>query len=88
MDILIRKPTQEELDSLGVSSWPIWTCEPSTFDWYYDDRETCYILEGDVTVKTPEGSVHFGAGDLVVFPKGLSCTWIVARKVRKHYNFG
>ncbi|MCX8037704.1 MAG: cupin domain-containing protein [Candidatus Sumerlaeia bacterium] len=88
MDILIRKPTQEELDSLGVSSWPIWTCEPSTFDWYYDDRETCYILEGEVTVKTPQGSVHFGAGDLVVFPQGLSCTWTVAKKVRKHYNFG
>ena len=31
--------------------------------------------------------VEFGAGDLVVFPKGLSCTWDVVVGVDKHYNF-
>jgi uncharacterized cupin superfamily protein len=38
----------------------------------------------------PEGSsdfVEFGAGDLVVFPKGMSCTWEVSEAVSKHYNF-
>ena len=35
-------------------------------------------MEGDVTI-TPDGGgpVRFGAGDLVVFDAGLSCTWDV-----------
>jgi uncharacterized cupin superfamily protein len=32
--------------------------------------------------------VRFGAGDLVVFDAGLSCTWDVHAPVRKHYRFG
>ncbi|HOK78353.1 MAG TPA: cupin domain-containing protein, partial [Verrucomicrobiota bacterium] len=44
MKIEVRKPTQQELNSLGVSSWPIWTCGVSTFDWHYDETETCYLL--------------------------------------------
>ncbi|KAF9603629.1 hypothetical protein IFM89_037142 [Coptis chinensis] len=31
--------------------------------------------------------VEFGAGDLVEFPKGMSCTWDVSETVDKHYNF-
>jgi len=88
MDITVRKPTPQELDQMGVRSWPIWECDPSTFDWEYDERETCYILEGDVTVKADTGNVRFGAGDLVIFPVGLKCVWSVAKKVRKHYKFG
>ena len=61
----------------------------STFPWTYDEQETCLLLEGDVSV-TPEGGepVRFGAGDLVVFAAGLSCTWEVHAPVRKHYCFG
>ncbi len=88
MKIEVRKPEQSELVEKGILSWPIWTCEPSEFDWSYTDRETCYILEGKVTVQTKEGSVTFGKGDLVVFPEGLSCVWSVEEAVRKHYNFG
>ena len=88
MEITVCKPTEDELDKMGVKDWPIWSCEPSEFDWYYDEKETCYILEGDVTVKTDQGEVRFGAGDLVVFPKGLKCVWSVAEAVRKHYRFG
>lgn len=46
---------------------------------------------GDMTVTPPrdEGEpVRFGAGDLVVFDAGLSCTWEVHAPVRKHYRFG
>jgi uncharacterized cupin superfamily protein len=88
MEVIVRKPTQEELDELGVTSWPIWECEPSAFDWEYDERETCFILEGDVTVTGAPNPVHFGPGDLVIFPQGLRCRWSVAKKVRKHYQFG
>lgn len=88
-DIKIEKPTKEQLESLGVFSWPIWTKEASTFPWSYDEQETCYLLEGRVKVMPEAGeSVEFGAGDLVVFPQGMNCTWEISRDVRKHYRFG
>lgn len=88
MMITVEKPSQEKLKDLQVTSWPIWECNPSTFDWHYDDQETCYILQGKVTVQAADQTVTFGPGDLVVFPKGLACTWIVHERVRKHYRFG
>ncbi|HUT60985.1 MAG TPA: cupin domain-containing protein [Phycisphaerae bacterium] len=86
--ITVTKPSQHALDELGVSQWPIWTCEPSRFDWHYDDKETCYLLAGQVTVIAGEEQVSFGAGDLVVFPKDLDCVWEVKTAVRKHYKLG
>lgn len=32
------------LAALGVTSWPIWTKEISTFPWIYDSEEACYFL--------------------------------------------
>lgn len=88
MRIEVRKPEMTELRESGVFSWPVWTCEISAFEWSYDERETCYLLEGRVTVTTDSESVSFEAGDLVVFPEGLSCLWKVHEAVRKHYKFG
>ena len=73
---------------MGVLSWPIWTCEISEFDWEYDDKESCYLLEGEVVVSTSLETVKFSSGDFVVFPKGLKCRWKVIKPVRKHYTFG
>jgi hypothetical protein len=88
MEIKIQKLAQDELNKMGVFSWPIWEKEASTFKWHYDDIEECYFLEGRVTVQTQDGkSVSFGQGDFVTFPRGLSCTWNVEKPVRKHYNF-
>ncbi len=86
---IIRNPDQAQLDSEGIPSWPIWTKEASEFPWTYDSPETCYFLEGDVTV-TPEGGepVTVGKGDLVTFPAGMSCTWTIRTAVKKHYTFG
>lgn len=86
--IEIRKPKPGEIESSGIKKWPIWTCETSKFDWFYDDKETCFILEGEVTVTTDNEIVSFGPGDMVTFPKGLSCVWDVKKSVRKHYKFG
>lgn len=88
MKIEVRKPAQEELESMDVFSWPTWSCGVSTFDWSYPQKETCYLLEGRVTVETDEGSVSFGKGDMVVFSEGLSCVWKVEKPVRKHYRMG
>ena len=75
--------------ALGVREWPVWACETSSFPWHYDQRETCLLLEGDVTVTPEDGEpVRCGAGDLVEFPSGLSFTWQVLQRVRKHYQFG
>jgi len=85
MDIIIRKPTDREISAMKTK--PVWTCDVSEFDWHYDSEETCLVIEGDVTVKYGSKSVSFAAGDLVVFPKGLSCVWQVRKAVKKHYMF-
>ncbi|MFO8156099.1 MAG: cupin domain-containing protein [Pseudomonadota bacterium] len=86
---VIHDPERSQLDALGVFDWPIWEKEASAFPWHYDDRETCYILEGRVTV-TPDGDapVTVGEGDLVTFPQGMDCTWHIHTDIRKHYRFG
>lgn len=85
-DVVVRKPTDEEIDR--CKTWPIWHSEPSTFDWFYTEKETCLVLEGAVTVSDDTGSVSFGQGDLVVFPQDLECVWNVQQAVKKYYNFG
>ncbi len=86
--LVINDPAREDLDARGVFDWSVWTCEPSEFPWTYDATETCYFLEGEVDV-TPDGGapVRLGAGDLVTFPAGMSCTWRVIQPVKKHYVF-
>jgi len=84
-----REPSEARLDTLGVRGWSIWTKEVSTFPWTYDTGETCYFLEGDVVVTPDDGEpVRVGKGDLVTFPRGMSCTWDVREPVKKHYRFG
>jgi len=85
MEILVKKPTETEANEM--MSKPIWTCEVSEFDWFYDQEEVCLIIEGEVVVKYASKSVSFSVGDYVVFPKGLSCVWQVKKPVRKHYIF-
>jgi hypothetical protein len=67
------------LEQLGVFAWPIWSKEVSTFPWTYNSEETCYLLEGE--------PIRLQAGDLVIFPAGMSCTWQIRQAVRKHYVF-
>ena len=85
---IVRNPDEATLDDMGVPGWPVWTKEASIFPWTYADQETCYFLEGQVIV-TPNGGepLEVGAGDLVTFPVGMSCTWEVKKPVKKHYSF-
>ena len=87
MKIKIEKLPKEAVAEKGITAWPIWTCGISEFDWEYDTRESCLLLEGDVEVKTNFETVNFSAGDYVVFPGGLKCRWKVIKPVRKHYSF-
>jgi len=85
VNIIVKKPTEAE--KADMQSKPIWECEVSEFDWRYDSEETCLLIEGEVKVTYDGGSVSFGAGDMVVFPKDLSCVWKVTKPVRKHFIF-
>lgn len=86
--IKVEQATPEKIKRLKTSEWDIWSCEASEFDWEYDEPEACHILEGEVTVSCDDGeTVSFKGGDLVQFPKGLSCRWKVTKPVRKHYIF-
>ena len=85
MDIMVKKPTDAEKTDMQTK--PTWECGVSEFDWYYDSEETCLLIEGEVAVLHEGGSTSIGAGDLVVFPRGLSCVWKVTKPVKKHYIF-
>jgi hypothetical protein len=85
MNITVRKPTESEITTMQMQ--PTWGCGVSEFNWHYDSEETALIIEGEVTVTYGNNSVSFGAGDLCVFPEGLSCVWKVTKPVNKHYIF-
>ena len=70
MKIEVKQPAKEELEGQGVMDWPIWEKEVSRFDWHYDSEETCYLLEGQVEVTTPDGQAKEHPED---FPKCKDC---------------
>lgn len=87
MKIEVRKPTEEEKQEMESCS--IWEKEASEFPWQYDEKETCLLIKGKVEVTIEDGEkVKFGAGDYVVFPKGLKCKWKITKPVKKYYKFG
>ncbi|KAB2632395.1 hypothetical protein D8674_028642 [Pyrus ussuriensis x Pyrus communis] len=73
---------------LIVNSFNRWSCGPNKFPWSFSATETTYLLEGKVNVEVygKEGSFTIGAGDFVVFPKGMKVTWDVIEAVNKHYS--
>ncbi|KAK2632803.1 uncharacterized protein LOC104429154 [Eucalyptus grandis] len=96
-----RDPPESKLSELNIKCWPKWGCPPGKYQLKFDAEETCYLVKGKVKVY-PRGSssspssasassedqfVEFGAGDLVIIPKGLSCTWDVSVAVDKYYKF-
>ena len=90
MKVLITSPcSASKIIQYGIKSWPIWECEPSKFEWNYDEKEICLIIEGQARIITPKGHIYLiKAGDLVEFPAGLSCEWEVTKSIKKHYRFG
>jgi uncharacterized cupin superfamily protein len=88
-EILVEhKATPMKLEVIGVYDWPVWKKEVSTFDWEYDQQETCYVIRGEFTV-TPEGGepMSFKRGDLITFPAGMKCVWEITKDVEKHYDY-
>jgi uncharacterized cupin superfamily protein len=87
MKVTIEKLSESEIAKQGITKWPIWEKEVSVFDWFYDSKEQCLFLEGEVTVKTADGEYHISKGDFVTFHEGLKCIWEVKKAVKKHYKF-
>ncbi|KAM6565015.1 hypothetical protein CsatB_025013 [Cannabis sativa] len=97
--IVENNPSEAKLSELNIKCWPKWGCSPGKYQLKFDAEETCYLVRGKVKAylkgskskseseSESEFSVEFGAGDLVVIPKGLSCTWDVSVAVDKYYKF-
>lgn len=65
-----------------------WEGHPSKFPWEFKATETMYLLDGKVKVYVDghDESFDIGAGDLVVFRKGMKVTWDITEAVKKHYS--
>jgi len=85
--ITIKQLSKDDIEKMGIRSWPVWEKEISEFDWHYDKTEECLLLEGEVEVITDDGNYQFKAGDYVTFKTGLKCHWIIRKPVLKHYRF-
>jgi uncharacterized cupin superfamily protein len=85
--VKIEKLSNDEVKARGIDQWPIWEKEVSRFDWQYSGDEQCLIIEGEVTVETPEGNFFIKPGDFVTFKNGLKCVWDVKKPIRKYYYF-
>ena len=90
MKVIITSPcSASTIIQHGIKSWPIWECEPSKFQWNYDNKEICLIIEGQAKISTKNGDIYFiSAGDLVEFPAGLYCEWVITKVLKKHYLLG
>ena len=88
--ILIKSPCSASvIIQYGIKNWPIWECEPSNFSWNYNEKEICLIIEGEANILTEGGEDYFiQSGDLVEFPKGLSCEWQIIKSIKKHFRLG
>jgi uncharacterized protein len=85
MQIIVLKLSENEKKNLGITKWPVTTIDTSIFAWHHDQTEECYLLEGEAVATTSDGKkTNFGAGDYVIFPKGLSCICHITKPVRKH----
>jgi uncharacterized cupin superfamily protein len=85
-DIVVSQPTAEQ--ETTCNTWPLWRHDPDTFEWTYTDKETCLVRQGHVSIADQTDSITFQAGDMVIFPKGLVCTWTIHETVVKNFSFG
>jgi len=87
VEMEVHKATQKEIDL--TKSWGDWEKKPSTFPYSYDEKETCYILDGEAEVTSNKGAkISFKKGDWVIFHPGLECTWNIKKTIKKKYFFG
>jgi uncharacterized protein len=62
----------------------VWECTAGRFNWYFENDETIYVIEGEVIIKV-EGQepLTLRAGHAALFYAGTRSEWHVPRYVRK-----
>ena len=61
-----------------------WHCTAGTFRWFYDEDETIQLLDGGMTLHFDNGASRTcQPGDVVFFPAGTTCVWVIAHEVKK-----
>ena len=83
-----RKPTEAEIDKMGIRNWAIWDSPLDDFDWSYDEKEVFFVLEGDAEIDAGDQKVRFGPGDLIICTPPFECRWKIHKRIKKHYKFG
>jgi len=83
LEITIMTPSEEEKAFMVMQ--PVWGCGIGNFNWLYDDKIISWLTEGEATISYGGKSIIIKAGDFVIFPKGLSCSWDVSKPVKKHF---
>jgi len=67
-----------------ISNLVVWECTAGRFNWHYTRDEILVVLSGEAAIVHESGEKrHFGPGDVVFFPAGTSCTWLVTERIRK-----
>ena len=59
---------------------------PAMMDRTFIERKAGELAEF-ITARRDGKPVQIEKGDLVTFPKGMSCTWKIVQSIRKHYAF-
>jgi uncharacterized protein len=67
-----------------TQSW-VWDCTAGRFNWYFEEDETMYVIEGEVVIRS-EGQEPrtLRAGHAALFYAGTHAEWYVPHYVRKH----
>ena len=86
MKISVDNYSEEELQEEGVFEWPVRKLDEEKIDWYYEETELCYIVEGEAVIITEFEPVTVHAGDFITCPKGLECVWDVESEIKMHYS--
>ena len=62
----------------------MWHCTAGSFRWFYDEDETILLLDGGMTLCFDNGTTRVcTAGEMVFFPAGTTCVWVIDHEVRK-----
>jgi|SRR5579862_869175 len=62
----------------------VWECTAGTFNWNYAKDEILFVVSGEANLVNEKGHTRrFGPGDVVFFPAGTACTWVVHDRIRK-----
>jgi uncharacterized protein len=62
----------------------VWECTAGRFEWHYKKDEILFVVSGEAIITTAQAKeFRMGPGDVVFFPAGTSCTWLIKDRIRK-----